>query len=66
MSLVVTPYVKYHKLAKGANEYCSHYDNTSENCGTLRLEDNTRKHTANQRKNYFFYIKLLSLSPLIV
>ncbi len=49
MSLVATPYVKYHKFTKGANKYCSQYDNTSENCGPLRLEDNAQKHTANQR-----------------
>ncbi len=53
MSLMATPYVKYYKLIKVANKYCSHYDNTSENCGPLRLDDNARKHTANQRKNYF-------------
>ncbi len=52
MSLVATPYVKYHKLTKVANKYCSHYDNTLENCASL--EDNARKHTANQRhQNYF-------------
>ncbi len=54
MSLMATPYVKYHKLTKGANKDCSHYDNTWENCGSLRLEDNARKQTANQRKEYFF------------
>ncbi len=53
MSLVETPYFKYHKLTEGANKYCSHYDNTLENCGPLSLEDYARKHVANQRKNYF-------------
>ncbi len=33
-----------------SRNYCSHYDKTSENCGPLRLEENARKHTANQRK----------------
>ncbi len=46
MSLMATPYVKYHKLTKVTNKYCSHYDNTSENCGPLRLEDKARKPTA--------------------
>ncbi len=55
MSLVATPYVKYHKLAKGGNKYCSHYDNTSDNCGPLRLEDNASKHTANPRKTTFLH-----------
>ncbi len=50
---MVTPYVKYHKLTKGANEYCSHYDKTSANCGPSRLGENARKHTANQRKTTF-------------
>ncbi len=47
MSLMATPYAKYHKLAKVARNYCSHYDKTSENSGPLRLEENARKHTAN-------------------
>ncbi len=55
MSLVATPYVKYHELTEGANKYCSHYDNTSENLGPLHLEDNARKHTANQRKTTFLH-----------
>ncbi len=46
MSLMATPYVKYHKLTKGANKYCSHYDNT-ENCGPLRQEENARMYTIN-------------------
>ncbi len=62
---MVTPYVKYHKLTKVANQYCSHYDNTSENCAPLRLEENARKHTANQRWTTFLHL-LLRLSPLIV
>ncbi len=53
MSLMATPYVKHHKLTKVARNYCSHYDKTSENCGPVRLEENTRKHTANQRKTPF-------------
>ncbi len=50
MSLMATPYAKYHKLTKIARTYCSHYDKASENFGPLRLEENARKHTANQRK----------------
>ncbi len=46
---MTTPHVKYYKFTKVANIYCFHYDNTSENCGPLRLEDNARKHTANQK-----------------
>ncbi len=46
---MVTPYVQFHKLTKGANKYCSHYDSTTENCGPLRLEDNARKRTANKK-----------------
>ncbi len=42
-----TPYVNYHKLTKVANKNCFHYDNTSENCEPLRLEDNAREHTVN-------------------
>ncbi len=55
MSLVATSYNKYHKWTKGANKYCSHYVNTLENCGPLRLEDNARKHTANQRQTTFLH-----------
>ncbi len=55
MCLMATPYATYHKLTKVANKYYSHYDNTSENCGPLRLEDNARKHTANQRKTTFLH-----------
>ncbi len=55
MSPMATPYAKYHKLTKVANKYSSHYDNTSENCGLLRLEDNALKHTANQRKTTFLH-----------
>ncbi len=36
MSLMPTPYVKYHKLTEVSNKKFSHYDNTSENCGPLR------------------------------
>ncbi len=61
MSLMATPYVKYHKLTKVSRNNCSHYDKTSENCGPLRFEENARKHTANQGN-----IKLLRLSPLTV
>ncbi len=60
MSLMTTPYIKYHKLTKVANKYCSKYDNTSKNCGPLRLEDNARKHTANQRKTTFLH-KIVTL-----
>ncbi len=31
-------------------KYCSNYGKTSEICGPLRLEENARKHTENQRK----------------
>ncbi len=55
MSLMATPYAKYHKLTKVTRNYCSHYDKTSENCGLLRLEDNARKHTANQSKTTFLH-----------
>ncbi len=55
MSLMATPYVKYRNLAKVARNYCSHYDKTLENCGPLRLEENARKHTANQRKTSFLH-----------
>ncbi len=55
MSLMAPPYAKYHKLTKAARNYCSHYDKTSENCGPLRLEDNARKHTVNQRKTTFLH-----------
>ncbi len=55
MSLMATPYAKYHKLTNVARNYCSHYDKTSENCGPLRLEENARKHTANQRKTTFLH-----------
>ncbi len=44
---MATPYVNYHKLTKVANKYCFHYDNTSENCGPLRLEDNALEHKVN-------------------
>ncbi len=43
MSLMVTPYVYI-------TQYCSHYDKASKNCGPLRLQDNARKQTTNQRK----------------
>ncbi len=62
MSLMATPYDKYHKLTKVARNYCSHYDKISENCGGLRLKENAYKHTANQIK-LLFYNKLLRLSP---
>ncbi len=55
MSLMATPYARYHKLAKVGRNYCSLYDKTSENCGPLRLEENARKHTATQRKNTFLH-----------
>ncbi len=53
MSLRATPYAKHHKLTKVARNYYYHYDKTSENCGPLRLEENARKHKANQRKTTF-------------
>ncbi len=56
MCLMETPYAKYDKLTKVAKKYCSHYDKTSENCGSLRLEENARKHTANQRKTTFLHL----------
>ncbi len=49
MSLMVTPYVKNHKLTKVFNKYCYHYEKSSENCGPLRLEEKAR----NQRKTTF-------------
>ncbi len=52
---MTTPYAKHHKLTKVANEYYSPYNNTSENGGPLRLEDNARKHTANQSKTTFLH-----------
>ncbi len=55
MSPVSTPFAKYHKLTKVDRNYCSHYDKISENCGPLRLEENARKHTANQRKTSFLH-----------
>ncbi len=48
-------YGKYHKLIKVARRYSSYYDQTSENCGPLRLEENARKHTANHRKTTFLH-----------
>ncbi len=60
MSLMATPYAKYHKLTKVANKYCSHYDKTSENCGPLRLEENARKHTTYPKK-LLLYVDLLRL-----
>ncbi len=50
---MATPYAKYHKLTKVARNYCSHYYKTLENCGPLRLEENARKHMANQMKTSF-------------
>ncbi len=58
MSLMATPHVKYHKLTKVSNKYCSHFDNTSENCRPL--DDNARKYTANQRKITFLH-KIVTL-----
>ncbi len=55
MSLMATPYAKYHKLTRVARNYCSHYDKASKNCGPLRLEENARKHTENQRKTTFLH-----------
>ncbi len=52
---MATPYAKYHKLTKVARNYCSHYDKTSENCCPLRLEENARAHTENQRKTSFLH-----------
>ncbi len=51
MSLVAILYVIYRKLTKVANNYFSHYD---KNSGPLRLQDNARKHTTNNRKTVFF------------
>ncbi len=55
MSVMATPYAKYQTLTKVTRNYCSHYDKTSENCGPLRLEENARKQTANQRKTTFLH-----------
>ncbi len=46
MSIMATPYAKYHKLTKVARNNCSHYDKTSEHYGPLRLGENARKHKA--------------------
>ncbi len=54
INVVATPYAKYHKLTNVATNYCSHYK-TSENFGPLRLEENARKNTANQRKTTFLH-----------
>ncbi len=55
VSLMVTHYAKYHKLITVARNYCSRYEKTTENCWPLRLEENARKHTANQRKTIFIH-----------
>ncbi len=55
LSLMATPYAKYHKLTKVARNYCSHYEKTSKNCGPLRLKENARTYTANQRKITFLH-----------
>ncbi len=55
ISLMATAYAKYHKLANVEDKYCFHYDKTWENSGLLHLEDNARKHTANQRKTTFLH-----------
>ncbi len=52
---MATPYAEYHKLAKVARNYYSHYDKISENCWPLRLGENARKHTANQGKTSFLH-----------
>ncbi len=52
---MATPYAKYHKLTKTAKNYCSHYGNATENYEPSRLEENARKHTANQRKTAFLH-----------
>ncbi len=62
---MATPYVKYHKLTKVANKYCSHYDNTSENYGPLR-SDTVLESTRQIKGKLLFCIKLLRLSQLIV
>ncbi len=56
MIRMVTPYANYHKLTKVARNHSSHYDNTSENCGSLSLEENARKHTGNQIKTAFMHL----------
>ncbi len=55
MSLMATPYAKYHQLTKVARKYCSDHDKTLENCWPLRLEENASKHMANQRKTTFLH-----------
>ncbi len=55
MSLMATPYAKYHKLTSVARSSCSLCDSTSENCGSVRLEENARKHTANLRTTTFLH-----------
>ncbi len=55
MSRMPTLYAKYRKLTKVAWNYCSNYDKTSGNYGPLRLEENARKHTANQRKTIILH-----------
>ncbi len=55
VSLMATPYAMYHKLINVARKYCPHYDKTSENCGSLHLEEYARNYTANQRKITFVH-----------
>ncbi len=52
---MATPYAKYHKLIKVAMYFCSQYDKTSENCEPLRLGENARKNTENERKTTFLH-----------
>ncbi len=60
MILMATPYVKYHKFTEVGRNYFSHYDKTSENCGSVRVEENARMHMTNQRKTTFLH-KIITL-----
>ncbi len=61
MSLMTTPYAKYHKLTKAARNDCSH--RTSGNGGPLRLEEKSFESRRQIKEKLLFYIKLLRLSP---
>ncbi len=63
--LMATPYALYHKLTKVARNYCSHYDNASENCGPL-LWKTMLESTRQIKEKLLFYIRLLRLSQLIL
>ncbi len=62
-SLMVTPYVNYHKLTKVTNKYCFHFDKTSKSKDAFKT---MLVSTRQIKEKLLFYIKLLRLSPLIV